>query len=1239
MAATVTWFTIDDSTLVSLLVKRLEKTTDTRISYQDGATITRTWAPTLSVKGLVIGDSEGHLHIESHSLTLQINLPSLLIGKLDMPRLWIGASRIDITTADTESRVDLELPILQLQPTLHDVRISESAILLDGDTYRLPETRSSELSLRKSDRGIPELSTRIEVGSEIFDIKAVLPITDETQTPQQLPFSIFVKGDIVDASIVGQVDLKQSTPVVTAAIDADLSDLEQILTYTELDIPGSLKTRAQLTGPVNKVALEDLSASWSGPGQSRLKLNGRIGDAIAIKDIELSLAGQLDEAGWLSPFLPETIGSLSTAEVSVQLAGDRSRVDVRQFDLKANTSDNLELSLSGELDLVQIFADPQLENSDLKLAFTATTTRAARALLFDTIPELGAITGKADVRAEKGAPAIENIVIHTRDEKGIEADLSGRINRFPLDPDKPNSGYDLDVSMQASETSVMTERLGLDLPFAGPLALKYRIEGDTQALQLNKINLSAGKKKESLITVKGQLLFREWERADPLKTVDLVFDMRARDAGLLNAFTTQEFPPLAYRAHARVHTVSGQHRIDDFRLTSLEGEPLQISETGSADRVIFLPKFGLEGIHIDSSVRMDDIAKLNSRFKLDYMIPAVGPLDWHATVTGTDTKLLIDNVSLTTGREPVFRLEAKGRLGYISAAKKWQLEDTDLELTASSASSQALVSTLGYHIPELGPMQAHASINDEGKTLGIHSFKMMIGESGNPVLSSTGAIGDLYAFKKIEFDTKLHLGGQEFANFADKHELPDLGSVSGTMLVSDKDGSPGIDSLHIESSRKEVFSLYVDGRFGDFNKPDTLVLTTRLTARDMKLVGALLDRDWPDHGLVEFHGEVKQPGKETLFNATLTSGKEKIEIGLRGDFDTSPPTVKGQIKAQNFFLPNLVERAREKRAEREKEKEEKQKAAATKAPVFSTTPLDLEWLKAFNMDLSVTIESFDRELSEAESATLALTLTPGQLSIYPATLAYPQGEARLKLELVADDQLKAEFLLVGENLNPWKGLNIEKAGAEGIYETGHAKADVNISLNSSGNSPHELASNLQGDLYFAITEGKISQSLTRLLFVDIVGWVADHKKERYDNVNCAIADYSIDNGVMMTDTFFMDTDRITIAGEGTIDLGSEQIDYVFIPRKKSRLIAKAEPVKIQGPLNDPSVSAIPVKSIAATAGKMGTLLFAPYVLAGVVAGEFTAGTMSKKGGKEDTSACREYVEKETQDRKENNAEQ
>ncbi len=1219
----------DDARLISFLIKRLETATDTRIHYAADAAISRKAAPTLSLHELVIDDVEERYRIETGSLLVQISLPRLLVGQLDVERLWLGDTRIHVAqdraasaspvAADQQAIIDLLA--LPLRPSVQDVQISQLSVLHEDGRVLLPASRLSQGSLQlKPEQGALALSAQLEVGGESFALNASLSGLNKGPIREPLPFSISAKGAIAEASAVGQIQLNQPAASVQATLNTRLPDLQRLPLETTVDIPGEVTAKAELSGNFEQLALMDLSADWTGPGQSSVRLSGRVGSVTEVEDIELSLAGQLDKAAWLAPVWPETIGPLDTAKVAAQISGNRSRLELRNVSLDARTADELDLSLTGQFGLANVLTAPESENIKVDLVFSAPTTRAARALLFDTIPELGPIKGRTEIRSTAGDPAFENIVVQTRDEQGIEVDLNGRIAQFPLNPDKPNKGYDLDVSMQATRTSVMAERAGLELPLNGALDLKYRIEGDTQALQLNQITLSARDTRATLLSATGQIRFREWDREDPLKAVDLVVDYSARDAGILRAWVEQEFPPLAYSAHARFHTVAGQHRIDDFRFTTAAGEPLVVSDTGSAERVTFLPEFSLEGIRIDSSMKTDDVARLNKLFKLDDKIPALGPLAFRATVTGTDRKLLIDDVLLTAGQESALRLETRGRLGYMSAARKWRLENTDLAVSADASSSQSLAAALGYRLPPLGPVQMRASVNDKDKTLGVEAIRIRVGDAARPVLRSQGSIGDLYAGSRIHLVTELNVGGRELAAFADRDALPELGAVTGRMVISDGNGTLGIDSLQLESTRKDLFSLYVDGQFDDFARPDTLELDSRMTARDMQLVGALLDRNWPDHGRVEFTGKLTRAGKTTGFNATLTSGIEKIDIALRGAFDKTPPQIKGKITAVNFFVPDLFEQERIRRAERHDTKT----TSSAKEPVFSRTPIDVEWLKAVNLDLAVDIQSFDRTQSAAESARATISLKSGHLLVHPATLVYPKGEANLDVQLDARDALKLRFTMDGENLDPWRGLNLFASDSASAYKAENAALDVKISLGSSGDSPHQLASNLQGEFYAAVRNGKISQSKLRLLFVDVIGWAADLKEQRYDQMNCGVADFGVQQGVVTTDALFMDMPDITIAGEGTIDLGQERIDYVFIPKKKSRLIAKAEPVHVRGPLNDPRITAIPAKSLAVQAGKLGTLLFAPYVFAGILAGEYASGEL-KRGG-DDASVCLKYLE-------------
>ena len=78
LGAAGAWLLVEDATLVSLLARRVESLSGTRISYQEGASISRTWAPELRVDKLIVNDEQARFRIETSSLRLQISLVALL---------------------------------------------------------------------------------------------------------------------------------------------------------------------------------------------------------------------------------------------------------------------------------------------------------------------------------------------------------------------------------------------------------------------------------------------------------------------------------------------------------------------------------------------------------------------------------------------------------------------------------------------------------------------------------------------------------------------------------------------------------------------------------------------------------------------------------------------------------------------------------------------------------------------------------------------------------------------------------------------------------------------------------------------------------------------------------------------------------------------------------------------------------------------------------------------------------
>lgn len=1209
---------MSDATLVPLMSNYLESATGTRITYHNDAAITRTLSPSFHATNLIIEDENKGFSAQFSSLQLQVSLLSLFSGKLDVPVLILGDTRIESKRSNSLNTLSIpeSLPIV---PIFHDIQISKLTMNHEGKDLVLLSTHLNELSMAHDQ----EIDTfvafmDIDLDGDKVHINAEFPQIHEVLKSRHLIFVASAKSSDNVLSTKGNIDFSSSPPTIQASVLLQAPDLQHISTgLRDFIVQGSLAGQAAIAGTFEKLTVKDISATWQGPQQSEATVHGAIDNVMQMSGCELKVDSHLEGGSWLIPVLPKNMGPLQSADITALVTCTDQRLKIADFSLRAKTMDELDLSVTGQFYLAR---DEQSgvtpENIDLKLKFSAPTTRTARLLFFEKIWEFGPITGTANIRSSKGDPGIEKISLLARDPQGLEVGLTGRIDRFPLNPGQSITGYDLAVTMKSKQSSIMMDRLGLALPLSGPLQIAFKIEGDTQALQLNKIKFKAGKAGEIYIVSAGSLLFGDWALVDPLTNVDLSVQVTSSDThalGTLWGKPLPEFGPLA--AQGLVHTVSGKHRIDNFQLLSSGKSPLQASIKGSADHVVFFGQPGIQGIQLRAAATAADTAQLNSIFALQRKIPAMGPFKASGVITGDHGKLAISNFAVSAGKDDTLLIDVHGDPGVFSAANDWHPRETNLSISARATSSHSFFDLLGLHLPELGTVTANAGLKEKDNKLILESASMIVGDATDPSLDASGHINDLMAFAGVDFDVSLNLGGHILAALADNIKLPDMKPLTGKIVISDSDGTLGIDTFQVRSIGDNLFSIDATGHFDDFKHPDTLSITTHLTARDLQLIGALFDAQWPEIGPVQLDSKIQPTGKSLEFQTTFSAGELKLHSEISGLFHSNPPQISGKITAQNFYLPSLEEFGG-KDIGSEKLRKDK---------IFSPDPINFNWLKKADLDLSLEIDSFDKQRSHAQSGQFKIVVQSGEMKISPGRLVYPKGELNFDIELDVREQPKVKLEAYGKDLNPWHALDMKSSAASKDFDT---DLDIQVQVTSSGSSEKELAANLQGEIYMNMKNGKMRRSLLDLVFLDIAGWTVSKVSRDKDvdvDVECGVADYSIKDGIMDTKGLFIDTKSISITGEGTIDLAREKIDYVFLPKKKSNLIIRADPVNIKGPLNNPSISAIPVMTAITT---YGSLFFAPYLFAGVYAADLLSGIANVGAN---SSPCLEYERKHIQE--------
>jgi len=252
-------------------------------------------------------------------------------------------------------------------------------------------------------------------------------------------------------------------------------------------------------------------------------------------------------------------------------------------------------------------------------------------------------------------------------------------------------------------------------------------------------------------------------------------------------------------------------------------------------------------------------------------------------------------------------------------------------------------------------------------------------------------------------------------------------------------------------------------------------------------------------------------------------------------------------------------------------------AARTAERFFSDTPLPLNYLPNANGALDVDIGQLvlPSKVVLKKVAMLA-RLSPQQIDIPKA--AFQLGNGRF------DGSARIDNL---QGLPNWafkgqaSGFTLEQLLASTDSKEKVSGGDMRTAFNltSSGKSPHQIASSLNGQSQITIGSARLASSFMNQagdVFISLFDAINPmRKKTNETTLECAVAYLPVKNGlVTVRDSIGIEMDRLSIVLSGAVNLNSEQINLAFYPKEKSGLTAGldlASLVRLQGSLIKPQV--------------------------------------------------------------------
>jgi uncharacterized protein involved in outer membrane biogenesis len=139
--------------------------------------------------------------------------------------------------------------------------------------------------------------------------------------------------------------------------------------------------------------------------------------------------------------------------------------------------------------------------------------------------------------------------------------------------------------------------------------------------------------------------------------------------------------------------------------------------------------------------------------------------------------------------------------------------------------------------------------------------------------------------------------------------------------------------------------------------------------------------------------------------------------------------------------------------------------------------------------------------------------------------------------------------------------------------TGSGVVHVNTSLHSRSEDVAHAMKNLEGHIDIAAFPDDVQAGFLDLWASNLVFALLPTAENNKKRMNCMVARFEVENGVMKSKNTFLDSTEIIVRASGEIDLANRQLDLLAAPQAKTeKFLSVSTPIQVSGSFDDYSVS-------------------------------------------------------------------
>lgn len=373
-----------------------------------------------------------------------------------------------------------------------------------------------------------------------------------------------------------------------------------------------------------------------------------------------------------------------------------------------------------------------------------------------------------------------------------------------------------------------------------------------------------------------------------------------------------------------------------------------------------------------------------------------------------------------------------------------------------------------------------------------------------------------------------------------------------------------------------------------------LVFDMKLAGSRLNAMNALLKADLPPLGPCELSGTLglNQQGftvKSLLVTVANTSLSGNLDLNIA----TKPPSLDVDLRSKRLQIDDFrVEGWSPTKGATKSDEVAATETEATQPSTDGSPPLlSRETLSSLNAKISVAVDDVRYGNESLGRGSLLISLDDARLSLDPLEVELPGGGAEVRF-LFHPRESDTEMALTAKVEEFDYGVLARQIDPDS--EIG-GKLALDVDVSARADSPEKLLQEGEGHFDFGLWPEQMKADLFELWAVNVISaLLSEMDKDESSKVNCVIARFRLQDGVMNNRVIFADTTKMRIEGSAKVDFRQRTLDVEAGPKaKKPELFSLAVPVGLSGKFDDFGIDINPVVLTGKTVSFLTSPLHVP----------------------------------------------